>query len=48
MQHLRRSQTPMSMLAIHEQCKQENDRKRNSDQPEQRTFTETHVSLLVV
>jgi len=36
------------MLAVHEQCEKENDRKRNSDQPEQRAFAETHVSLHTV
>jgi hypothetical protein len=33
---------------VHEQRKKKNDRKRNSEQPKQRTSTETHVSLHVL
>ena len=36
-----------SQLVVHEQRQNQNDRKRNSEQPEQRASTETHVSLHV-
>jgi hypothetical protein len=35
-------------LVVHEQREKKNDRKRNSEQPEQRASTETHVSLHVL
>ena len=34
-----------SQLVMPEQRKKKNDRKRNSEQPKQRTSTKTHVSL---
>jgi hypothetical protein len=36
---------PDHALVVHEQRENNNDRKRNSEQPKQRTSTETHVSL---
>ena len=33
---------------VHENREKQNDRKRNSDQPKQRAFSETHVSLRVL
>jgi hypothetical protein len=33
-------------LVVHEQCKQENDRQRDAEQPKQCTFTEAHENLL--
>ena len=32
-------------LAVHEQCKQKNDRQRNSQYPKQCASTKTHLSL---
>jgi hypothetical protein len=37
-----------TQLVMPEQRKKKNDRKRNSEQPKQRTSTETHVSLHVL
>ena len=41
-------QIPQSQSVVHEDCEKQNDRKRNSEQPEQCTSTETHVSLHVL
>src|SRR3979411_1993802 len=39
---------PELRLVVHENCEKQNDRKRNSEQPEQCASTETHVSLHVL
>lgn len=41
-------QTLKSRLVVHEQREKQNDRKRNFEQPEQCTSTETHVGLHVL